>query len=194
MKLRLWNTLKFLSDYVWIYSQYSDTDDHGLGFQLFLVKTRAFIIYTWSRQNTMGTLVIKMKNEKPLILLLSILNIISGNSEIFFFYFYPWGYPANFRNCKVRTSEKRGTTLLGFFWDVTPWNLADKYKRSWEICPHCNILFKCRKKKSPKRLCLCSKNTASYPSLVLTANETEISKAFNDLFECLLCNSRPWSC
>jgi len=61
---------------------------------------------------------------------------------------------------------------------MTPWDLADKYKISWEICPHCIIQCKCRENKSPKHLCLCTKNTASYPPLVLTAEWNRNLKSF----------------
>jgi len=55
----------------------------------------------------MGTLVIKMKNEKPLILLLSILNIISGNSEIFFFLLLSLGLPRKFS--ELQSADQRKT-------------------------------------------------------------------------------------
>jgi len=61
--------------------------DHGIGFQ-FLVETRVFIFIHMVETKHSGPcsrVVIKMKNEKHLILFLRILNVISGKFRDFFF-------------------------------------------------------------------------------------------------------------
>lgn len=128
------------------------------------METRAFIFCTWSSQNTMfcSTVVIKMKNEKHLVLFLRTPNAISGKFREFF-YFYPWSDP---RNRQMRTSEKRGTILLGFseMWHRGIWQISIKVheKSTPTVLYYANA-----ERRSLQNICAYvpypTENTESYP-------------------------------
>jgi hypothetical protein len=75
---------------------------------------------------------------------------------------------------------------------VTPWNLADKYKSSWEICP--TVLYNANAGRiSLQNICAYVPKTQHLISLCFSPpNETEFSKDFNILFKSFLCNLKPW--
>jgi hypothetical protein len=131
----------------------------------------------WSLQHSSN------KNKKDLILFL---RTLKRSSEIF--YLYPWGDPANFRNCQVRASDKRRTTLL---------EVSEIWRRGI-LQISTNVHEKSAPSASAGRISfhnICAyvpKTQHLIPLWLSPPIETEIWKAFNILFECLLCNLKPW--
>jgi hypothetical protein len=75
-----------------------------------------------------STVVIKTKNEKHLILFLRTLKFISGNFRVFFIFIL--GATRKFSELPSADQRKTRDHFVWVFCDVTPWNLADKYKSS----------------------------------------------------------------